>query len=107
LPRRDHDRIPQQGSQGRQAGVFGSFRRSLAACRLALSHTRPNLWCICGPSAAVNSSLPKLMWSVSDNRMHEGAEGRITLDGVMDMQGNPTFIDFGFTADSRSTNTAI
>jgi len=80
-----------------ELGVFGSFSQiPWAACRLAQATHAPNLWCICGPSAAVNSNLPKLMWSVSDNRMHEGAEGRITLDGVMDMQGNPTFIDFGF-----------
>ena len=80
-----------------ELGVFGSFSQiPWAACRLAQATHAPNLWCICGPSAAVNSNLPKLMWSVSDHRMHQGAEGRITLDGVMDMQGNPTFIDFGF-----------
>ena len=27
--------------------------------------------------------------------MHVGAESRITLNEVMDMQGNPRFIDFG------------
>ena len=80
-----------------ELGVFGTFSQiPWVACQLARSTRAPNLWFICGPSAAINSSLPSLMWSVSDNRMHLGAEGRITLDGVMDMQGNPTFIDFGF-----------
>ena len=80
-----------------ELGVFGAFSQiPWAACQLARATHAPSLWFICGPSAAINSKLPKLMWSVSDNRMHVGAEGRITLDGVMDMQGNPTFIDFGF-----------
>jgi glutaconate CoA-transferase, subunit B len=80
-----------------ELGVFGTFSQiPWVACQLAKATHAPNMWFICGPSAAINSKLTRLMWSVSDNRMHEGAEGRITLDGVMDMQGNPTFIDFGF-----------
>jgi len=80
-----------------EMGVFGTFSQiPWVACQLAQAMRAPNLWFVCGPSAAINSKLPQLMWSVSDNRMHVGAESRIALDRVMDMQGNPTFFDFGF-----------
>lgn len=80
-----------------ELGVIGAFSQiPWTACRLAQATHAPSMWFICGPSAAVNSKYPKLVWYVADYRMHQGAEGRITLDGVMDMQGNPTFIDFGF-----------
>ena len=80
-----------------EMGVFGTFSQiPWVACQLAQATRSPNLWFVCGPSAAINSKLPRLMWSVSDNRMHVGAEARIALDRVMDMQGNPTFFDFGF-----------
>ncbi|MDP2916849.1 MAG: CoA-transferase [Dehalococcoidia bacterium] len=83
--------------QDEELGVVGTFSQvPWCACRLAQATHAPGMWFICGPSAAINSKFPKLLWSVSDNRMQLGAEGRITLDGVMDMQGNPTFIDFGF-----------
>jgi glutaconate CoA-transferase subunit B len=86
-----------RGLKDNEMGVIGTFSQiPWAACRLAQESHAPSLWYICGPSGAINSKFPKLLWSVSDYRMHEGGEGRITLDRVMDMQGNPQFIDFGF-----------
>jgi glutaconate CoA-transferase subunit B len=80
-----------------EMGVFGTFSQiPWVACQLAKATHAPNLSFVCGPSGAINSKRSKLVWSVSDNRMHEGAEFRISLDWVMDMQGNPNLIDFGF-----------
>ena len=78
-------------------GVIGTFSQiPWMALRLAQATHAPSCWFCCGPSAAINSQFPKLLWSTGDYRMHVGAESRITLDGVMDMQGNPRLIDFGF-----------
>lgn len=80
-----------------EMGVFGTFSQiPWVACQMAKATHAPNMSFVCGPSGAINSKLSRLMWSVSDNRMHIGAESRITLDWVTDMQGNPTLIDFGF-----------
>jgi glutaconate CoA-transferase subunit B len=80
-----------------EMGVFGIFSQiPWAACQLAKATHAPSIWFVSGPSAAINSRLPKLMWSVSDHRMHEGAEGRLSLDMLMDVEGSPTFFDFGF-----------
>ena len=78
-------------------GVIGTFSQiPWMALRLAQASHAPSSWFCCGPSGSVNSKFPKLLWSVCDYRMHVGAESRITLDSVMDMQGNPRLIDFGF-----------
>lgn len=78
-------------------GVIGSFSQiPWIAIRLAQATHAPGAWFCCGPSGSINSNFPKLLWSVCDYRMHVGAESRITLDGVMDMQGNPRLADFGF-----------
>lgn len=80
-----------------EMGVFGTFSQiPWVACQLAKATHAPNLSFVCGPSGAINSKLPNLLWSVSDHRMHTGAEYRIGLSWVLDMQGNPTLIDFGF-----------
>ena len=78
-------------------GVFGTFSQiPWVACLLAQRTHAPNMSYVCGPSGAVNSKQPHLVWSVSDNRMHEGAEFRIDVDWVADIQGHPTLVDFGF-----------
>jgi len=80
-----------------ELGVIGTFSQiPWLACRLAQATHAPSLWFFCGPSAAMNSKFDKLLWSVGDYRMHIGAESRVSLDTVMDLQGNPRFIDFGF-----------
>jgi glutaconate CoA-transferase, subunit B len=80
-----------------EMGVFGTFSQiPWGACQLAKASHAPNLSFVCGPSGALNSKLPHLMWSVSDYRMHLGAEYRITLDWICDMQGHPALLDFGF-----------
>jgi glutaconate CoA-transferase, subunit B len=80
-----------------ELGVVGTYSQiPWAACRLAQKRQAPGLWFVCGPSAAVNSKYNRLVWAVADYRTNIGAEHRITLDTVMDMQGNPYFIDFGF-----------
>jgi glutaconate CoA-transferase subunit B len=78
-------------------GVFGTFSQiPWVACQMARATRAPNLSFACGPSGAVNSRLPNLEWAVSDNRMHQGAEFRSTLEWILDMQGNPKIFDFGF-----------
>lgn len=78
-------------------GVFGTFSQiPWVACRLAQVTHAPNLWYYCGPSGVTNSVPEKFVWYVADYRMHIGAENVMSLDTVMDMQGNPNFIDFGF-----------
>ena len=80
-----------------ELGVIGTYSQiPWCACRLAQETHAPSLWFLCGPSAAINSKFDKLVWFVGDYRMHVGAESRISLDTVMDMQGNPRLIDFGF-----------
>ena len=82
--------------QDGELGAIGAFSQiPWCAIHLAQATHAPNLWFVCGPSAAINSKVEKLLWSTADYRMHVGAEGRITLDTVMDMQGNPRYIDFG------------
>jgi len=79
-----------------ELGIIGAFSQiPWCAIRLAQALHAPNLWFVCGPSASMNSKLDKLLWSTIDYRMHVGAESRISLDTIMDMQGNPRFIDFG------------
>lgn len=78
-------------------GVYGGRSQiPWLACRLAQALYAPNLWCCHGSAGAINSKFDRLLWSVHDYRVHQGAESRITLDCVMDMQGNPRLIDFGF-----------
>ena len=79
-----------------ELGIIGTFSQiPWCAIRLAQALHAPNLWFVCGPSASMNSKLEKLLWLTADYRMHVGAESRISLDTVMDMQGNQRFIDFG------------
>lgn len=79
-----------------ELGVIGAFSQiPWCAIRIAQASHAPNLWFVCGPSASINSKFEKLLWSTADYRMHIGAESRISLDTIMDMQGNPKFIDFG------------
>jgi glutaconate CoA-transferase subunit B len=79
-----------------ELGIIGAFSQiPWCAIRLAQERHAPNLWFVCGPSASINSKFEKLLWGTTDHRMHVGAESRISLDTVMDMQGNPRFIDFG------------
>jgi glutaconate CoA-transferase subunit B len=80
-----------------ELGGVGTFSQiPWVACRLAQTLYAPDLVFMCGPSACINSKFPKLTWAVSDNRLQLGAEGRIALDRVMDMQGNERFCDFAF-----------
>ena len=78
-------------------GIFGGRSQiPWLACRLAQALYAPNLWFCHGSAGAINSKIDRLLWSVHDYRVHLGAESRWTLDTVMDMQGNPRLIDFGF-----------
>lgn len=80
-----------------EMGVIGTFSQiPWAACQLAKATHAPNLSFACGPSGAINSKLSHLLWSTSDYRMHVGAEFRCSLEWILDMQGNPTLLDFGF-----------
>ena len=47
-------------------GVFGTFSQiPWVACLLAQRTHAPNMSYVCGPSGAVNSKQPHLVWSVS------------------------------------------
>ena len=61
----------------------------LIAIRLAQSTHSPDLWFRNGPAGTINSKVDKLLAYVGDYRFHVGAEGRFTLEYVMDSFGNP------------------
>ena len=70
-------------------GIGGFSLIPWVAIRLAQSTNSPDLWFRNGPAAAINSKFDKLARYVGDYRVHVGAEGRFSLEYVMDSFANP------------------
>jgi glutaconate CoA-transferase subunit B len=80
---------------GKLGGVGAAAVVPMAAARLAVLTTAPNLWWFCGGASGLNPTFDRLPRSSADPRAAIGATGRKTMLDVVDM-GITGRWDWGF-----------